>query len=62
MAVTDTKFNPSGDPTIAAIKTKANEMAALVEALPAGRRRSIALTQIEDASMWSVKAAACGDD
>ena len=61
MSVTDTKFNPSGDSTITAIKTKANELATEIEALPAGRRRSTALTYLETASMWAVKAAACGD-
>lgn len=62
MPVTDTNFNPSGDATIHAIKSKANELAELIEALPAGRRRSIAITNLEQASMWGVKAAACGDD
>lgn len=61
MAVTDTAFNPSGDRTIHALKSKANELAELIEALPAGRRRAVALTQLETASMWAVKAAACGD-
>lgn len=27
-----------------------------------GRRRSVALTKLEDFSMWAVKAAAVGDD
>jgi hypothetical protein len=62
MSVTDTKFNPSGNPAVHAIKTKANELAALVEVLPNGRRKSIALTQLEQASMWAVKAAAVGDN
>ena len=61
MAVTDTAFNPSGDPKIAEIKAAANALAALIEALPAGRRRAVALTNLETASMWAVKAAACGD-
>lgn len=59
--VTDVSFNPSGNEMISAIKTKANEMAGLVGQLPAGRRRSIALTELEGASMWAVKAAAVGD-
>ncbi|KEJ93972.1 hypothetical protein SAMN05444149_10889 [Pseudosulfitobacter pseudonitzschiae] len=62
MSVTDTKFNPSGDPAIHAIKTKANELTAEIENLPPSRRRAVALTQLETASMWAVKAAACGDD
>lgn len=61
MTVTDTKFNPSGDPAIHEIKCKANEMAAVIEKLPMTRRRSIALTHLETASMWAVKAAAIGD-
>lgn len=62
MTVTNPSFNPSGNETVAAIKSKANELAELVEALPAGRRRSIALTQLEQASMWAVKAAVVGDN
>lgn len=62
MSVTDTKFNPSVDPAISAIKEKANELAAEIEKLPPSRRRAVALTQLETASMWGVKAAACGDD
>ena len=62
MSVTDVGFNPSGNETIARIKTKANELAAEIEALPAGRRRSVALTHLETASMWAVKAAAVGDN
>ena len=37
------------------------DKAELIEALPPGRRRSVALTQLETASMWAVKAAAVGD-
>ena len=61
MSVTNPNFNPSNNQTVATIKAKANELAQLVEALPAGRRRSIALTQLEQASMWAVKAAVVGD-
>lgn len=62
MSVTNPNFNPSGNEAVAAIKAKANELAELVEALPPGRRRSIALTQLEQASMWAVKAAVVGDN
>ncbi|KJZ31644.1 hypothetical protein TW83_07730 [Paracoccus sp. S4493] len=61
MAVTDPDFNPSGNPDIAEIKEATNALAAIIERLPAGRRRSVALTNLETASMWAVKAAACGD-
>lgn len=62
MSVTDPAFNPSGDPLIGEIKAAANALAAVIEKLPAGRRRSVALTNLETASMWAVKAAACGDN
>ena len=62
MAVTDPKFNPSGDPLIAEIKEASNALAAVSEKLPASRRRSVALTNLETASMWAVKAAVCGDN
>lgn len=62
MPVTEVEFNPSGNSDVHEIKTKANELAAVIERLPPGRRRSIALTQLEQASMWAVKAAARGDE
>lgn len=63
MPVTDPKFNPSGDPAIAEIKEAANALAELIETkVLIGRRRQIALTKLEEASMWAVKAAACGDN
>lgn len=61
MSVADVKFNPSGDSLIHEIKTKANELAKVIEKVEPGRRRSVALTNLETASMWAVKAAACGD-
>lgn len=61
MSVTNPGFNPSDSEVIAALKRKANEFAELIEALPPERRRSVALTQLETASMWAVKAAAVGD-
>ncbi|MEL6310984.1 MAG: hypothetical protein AAFQ17_01240 [Pseudomonadota bacterium] len=63
MGVTDPKFNPSGNSGINDLKVKANELAALIEAVcPAGRRRSIALTHLETASMFAVKSCAVGDE
>lgn len=62
MPGTDQSFNPSGDPVIAEIKAASNALAAAIEKLPPGRRRSVALTHLETASMWAVKAAAVGDD
>ena len=61
MAVTDTSFNPSGSDAVAQIKEASNALAKLIEDLPAGRRRAVALTNLETASMWAVKAAVCGD-
>ena len=61
-AVTDVGFNPSGNDTISDIKTQANVLAEIIDKLPNGRRKSVALTKLEDASMWAVKTAAVGDD
>lgn len=62
MSVTDPKFNPSGDPVITGIKERANELGEFInDSVLAGRRKSIALTKLEEASMWAVKAAAVGD-
>ena len=62
MSVTDRSFNPSGNTNIDAIKAKVIELEEIILKLPAGRRRSVALTALEDASMWAVKAAAVGDN
>lgn len=61
MSVTNPDFNPSGNEAVAAIKKKGKELGDLIEALPPGRRRAIALTQVEQALMWAVKAAVVGD-
>lgn len=56
-------FNPSGDPEIARVKRKAADLIDAVNALPAptgeaARVRAVAMTEIEGAAMWAVKAAA----
>lgn len=61
MSVTDVGFNPSGSEMIHRIKAKALEMEEIIKELPAGRRRSVALTKLEDTSMWAVKTATVGD-
>lgn len=62
VSVTDPDFNPSGSDVVRSIKEKANELAAFIEHnVPAGRRRAVALTQLETATMWAVKASVCGD-
>ena len=56
MPVTDTKFNPSESEQVAAIKNKAMELEQVIlENTPAGRRRQVALTNLETATMWAVK-------
>ena len=63
MAVTDPKFNPSEDPVIDGIKRRVVELEEFATSRIEGSRRlSVALTQLETASMWLVKAAAVGDE
>lgn len=63
MPITDPNFNPSGNKVIDVIKNHALSLElAITTNVPEGRRRSIALTQLEQATMWAVKAAAVGDD
>ena len=61
MSVTNPEFNPSGNELITEIKQAANALAAVIEKVAPGRRRSVALTHLETASMWAVKAAVVGD-
>ncbi len=50
-------FNPSDRQDVAAIKYAAKSMVNVIEInVPDGRRKSIALTHIEDAAMMAVKA------
>ncbi|HBB81963.1 MAG TPA: hypothetical protein DC031_01515 [Sulfitobacter sp.] len=60
--VTAKDFNPSNNELVDLIKGKANELAEAVNKLPASRRRSVALTHIETASMFAVKAVFYNDD
>lgn len=63
MSVTNPAFNPSGDSRITHIKLTVESLADYIETMiEPGRRRSVALTKLEDFSMWAVKAAACGDN
>ena len=62
MSVTDRAFNPSNSPTVDEIKDKLIELEQAILKLPAGHRRSIALTQLELAGMMAVKAAVVGDN
>lgn len=63
MSVTDPKFNPSGSADIDQIKQAALVFEDAIRSYsPSGRRQSIALTHLETAAMYAVKAAAVGDD
>jgi len=62
MSVTDPKFNPSNNQTVDGIKNAVVDMEQyIIDNIPNGRRRSVALTKLEDFSMWAVKAAVVGD-
>ena len=55
-------FNPSADPNVDAIKTQAAALIDLINALPSqdseqARLKALAMTEIESAAMWAVKAA-----
>ena len=60
--ITAREFNPSSNELVDEIKAKANELAETINKLPSSRRRSIALTHIETASMFAVKAVFYNDD
>lgn len=50
-------FNPSGKEEVNEIKRRTEELIQYItENVPDGRRRSIALTNYEQAAMWAVKA------
>lgn len=57
MDYTKKDFNHSCKSEIQVIKEKTEELINYIEQnVPAGRRRSIAITNYEQASMWAVKA------
>lgn len=50
-------FNPSGSEVVANIKALTEELMSYIEThVPDNRKRSIALTNYEQAAMWAVKA------
>ena len=56
-SVTARSFNPSNNPVVDGIKERIEALAAYIEAeVPKCRRRSVALTHLETASMYAVKA------
>jgi len=61
--VTDRSFNPSGSSDIDTLKKTFEQVELIVRNhSPAGRRQSLALTHLETAAMFAVKAAAVGDE
>lgn len=60
--VTAKDFNPSNNEMVDELKAAANAYAEVVNKLPPSRRRSVALTHIETASMFAVKAVFYDDD
>ena len=60
--VTAKDFNPSNNEMVDKLKAAANAYAEVVNELPPSRRRSVALTHIETASMFAVKAVFYTDD
>ena len=59
-----TKFNPGNNPQVTEIKTRCSELIDLIERIYDGddhpeaeRLKSLAMTSIEEAAMWAVKAA-----
>ena len=55
-ASTNPHFNPSGTPEVQEIKDRTESLIAYVrENVPDGRCRALALTKLEEASMWAVK-------
>jgi len=54
---TNPKFNPSGKEEVDTIKKLTEDLMEYIEkSVPEGRRKSIALTNYEQAAMWAVKA------
>lgn len=50
-------FNPSGSEVVTGIKSRTEDlMKYLRENVPESRERSIAITNLEQAAMWAVKA------
>ena len=50
-------FNPSGSEVVATIKAKTEDLLNYVRgSVPNNRERSIAITNLEQAAMWAVKA------
>jgi hypothetical protein len=62
-ATTLPKFNPSGSSDVDIIKSTCEELLAIVKQIDGDPRcKSIALTKIEEASMWAVKSLFVGED
>ena len=56
-AITARSFNPDAHPVVEGVKDRVEELAHFINgAVPKCRRRSVALTSLETASMYAVKA------
>lgn len=63
MSVTNRNFNPSGNIVVDGIKRMGAELGEFItDNVPDGRRKAVALTELETALMWAVKAAVVGDE
>lgn len=54
-------IDPPNTDTVDRLRSAFNALGAEIEALPPSRRRAVALTNLETAGMWAVKAATIGD-
>ena len=60
--VTARDFNPSNNSLVDEIKAKANALALVISELPECHRRTVALDNVEAASMFAVKAVFYNDN
>ena len=61
MPVSETTLNVKEDPRIQRVREAVNLAARIIEEeCPAGRRKSLALTELETAGMWAVKSITVG--
>lgn len=61
MPVSETTIDINEDPRIQRIRHAINEAGRIIEEeCPAGRRKALALTELETAGMWAVKSVTVG--
>lgn len=62
MSVSNPDFNPSGNLKVDTVKNAYADLGQwILDNVEPGRRRSVALTQLETSAMWAVKAIVVGD-